>query len=122
AGNTYVYDAENRQTRYDGGVENGGATYVYSGEGQRIKKVTPSGTTIFVYNAARQLVSEYTSATAGDYGTSYLMADNLGTPRVIMNSSGNLSRHDYLPFGEEISASFGGRLGVTGYVPSDSLR
>jgi hypothetical protein len=35
------------------------------------------------------------------------MTDQLGTPRIIFDQSGSLatmSRHDYLPFGEELPA------------------
>ena len=34
----------------------------------------------------------------------WLVTDQLGTPRMIVDQSGSVSRHDYLPFGEELSA------------------
>ena len=49
----------------------------------------------------------------------WLIADQLGTPRMIANKSGSLSsvkRHDYLPFGEELSAGTGGRTTTQGYT------
>lgn len=47
--------------------------------------------------------------------TSYLKMDTLGSPRVIIDSSGNVqSRRDFMPFGEEISA-IGGRTSGLGY-------
>ena len=59
-GHTYAYDAEHRQTSFDGGASSsGGADYYYDGEGRRVKKVAGVVTTIFVYNAAGQLVAEY---------------------------------------------------------------
>jgi hypothetical protein len=54
---------------------------------------------------------------------SWVVADQLGTPRMIFDKTGSLTntkRHDYLPFGEEISA-FGGRTTTQGYNP-DALR
>jgi RHS repeat-associated protein len=123
-GNTFDYDGENHQVSYQGGnLLNGGATYSYDGDGRRVKKVTASGTTIFVYDAQGQMVAEYTTATQqGSGGTSYLTADSLGTPRVITDASGNVkARHDYFPFGEEVSAGVGGRTASQGYVV-DSVR
>jgi RHS repeat-associated protein len=57
----------------------------------------------------------------------WLVADHLGTPRMIVNKSGSLAsvkRHDYLPFGEEIGgpqvALIGGRTRAQGYVGDGS--
>ena len=53
----------------------------------------------------------------------WLVSDQLGTPRIIVDKSGTLSgvsRHDYLPFGEELFANAGGR--TTGYTNSDGAR
>jgi|GEM_PF-390263 len=55
----------------------------------------------------------------------WLVSDQLGTPRMIFDQSGslaNVSRHDYLPFGEELVAGQGLRTSVQGYGASDSLR
>ncbi len=54
----------------------------------------------------------------------WLVADRLGTPRMIVAKSGTLAgikRHDYLPFGEELSAGIGGRTTTQGYT-GDSVR
>jgi len=54
----------------------------------------------------------------------WLVTDHLSTPRMIVNKSGALSsvkRHDYLPFGEELSAGIGGRTTIQGYT-GDSVR
>jgi hypothetical protein len=54
----------------------------------------------------------------------WLVADQLGTPRIVVSKSGSLSsvkRHDYLPFGEEIYAGTGGRTTTQGYS-ADSMR
>jgi RHS repeat-associated protein len=58
----------------------------------------------------------------------WLVADQLGTPRMVVDKSGSLAsvkRHDYLPFGEEIGGAqvglIGGRATTPGYV-GDSVR
>jgi RHS repeat-associated protein len=113
------YDAENHQVSANDGQSFGVSTYAYDGDGRRVRKVTATGsaTTIFVYNAMGQMVAEYESNPAqGNGGTSYLTSDNLGTPRVITDSSGGVqARHDYLPFGEEIGL-VGGRTELQKYV------
>jgi RHS repeat-associated protein len=110
------YDAEGRQVSYDNPqtttvVE---ASYAYDADGKRVKKVAAGVTTLFVYNLAGQLVAEYTDAQPTTEGTSYLTSDTLGTERVITGtnindaSGGVKARHDYLPFGEEVSAGRNG--------------
>ncbi len=69
-------------------------------------------------------------ASAWNNGTSsldlrWLVTDQLGTPRMIFDQSGSLattSRHDYLPFGEELFAGAGGRLPTMGYTNADDAR
>jgi len=54
----------------------------------------------------------------------WMVSDQLGTPRMIFDQSGSLasvSRHDYLPFGEELNAQ-GLRPNVQGYTNSDGAR
>lgn len=118
SGEGLAYDAENKLVQYAGGsTQIGGADYFYDGDGKRVKKATPSQTTIFVYNMGGQLVAEYTSSTPESNGTSYVTSDTLGTPRVITKADDSLrARHDYLPFGEEISAGVGSRTASQGYV------
>jgi RHS repeat-associated protein len=103
----------------------GRVDYSCDGDGKRVKKVTgvSQQTTIFIYDASGQMVAEYsTLSQQGSGGTSYLTVDSLGTPRVITDSSGSVkARHDYLPFGEEVSAGTGGRTTQQGYV-MDSVR
>src|SRR5256714_1992164 len=122
SGSTYSYDAENHQTLLNNGDVQAGASYFYDGDGRRVKKVVGSNTTVFVYNAGGQVIAEYGVPTQSS-GTSYLTEDSLGTPRVITNSDGSVkSRHDYLPFGEDIAAAIGNRSSVTGYSSIDDIR
>ena len=54
----------------------------------------------------------------------WLVADHLGTPRMVFDKSGSLAntrRHDYLAFGEEWFAGMGGRTTGEGYV-ADGVR
>lgn len=55
----------------------------------------------------------------------WLVADQLGTPRMIVNKSGSLAsvkRHDYLPFGEELFAGTGGRTTTPQGYSGDNVR
>jgi RHS repeat-associated protein len=95
----------------------------------------PNGTPIKAVHI-RQLRERATggsgSAGSGGSGASFnvhwLVADQLGTPRMIFDQSGSLTvtdqygnyvsgmtRHDCLPFGEELFAGIGGRTSATGF-------
>ena len=55
----------------------------------------------------------------------WMVTDHLGTPRMIADKTGSvsgISRHDYLPYGEDIFAGTGGRTSTQGYTSSDGLR
>ena len=63
--------------------------------------------------------------TTGSSNVKWLVADHLGTPRMIIDQTGtlaNVKRHDYLPFGEELFAGAGGRSTGLGYSGGDGLR
>jgi RHS repeat-associated protein len=125
AANAMVGDAENRQISYTkAGVA---TTYSYDGDGRRVKKIDSSGTTVFVYNSGGQLIAEYHSdpvpSPAGGGGTSYLTSDHLGSTRVVTKSDGSVkARYDYLPFGEELPSTVGGRSSIAGYSAADSTK
>jgi RHS repeat-associated protein len=107
---SFAYDAENRQTSFGtNNSNNNSGLYVYDGNGQRVKKtvIATNEMTTFVYDAMGKMVAEYTNIT--QQGTSeirYLVTDTLGSPRIITNQSGQIKeRHDYMPFGEEITTN-----------------
>lgn len=55
----------------------------------------------------------------------WMIADQLGTPRMVLDQTGSLagvSRHDYLPFGEELFSGTGLRNMPRGYEWSDGTR
>lgn len=127
SGRTYQYDGENRLMSVDGGATtSGGASYSYDGDGRRVKKVVGGATlttNIFVYDLSGQLVAEYSTVGSTATGTSYITSDTLGSPRVITGSNQQVKgRHDYLPFGEELTAVTGGRTTPQGYSASDGVR
>lgn len=117
---TFVYDAENKQVKVIGSSTTVGE-YFYDGDGKRIKKIVPNGeTVIFVYDAGGKLVAEYANQISQTPKVSYLTSDHLGSPRINMDENGaTISRHDYHPFGEEITTPQ--RLPVFGYA-SDDIR
>src|SRR5205807_2146027 len=64
-------------------------------------------------------------ATSGDWTIQWLVTDQLGTPRITLDQTGNFSgvtRHDYLPFGEELGVNIGGRTAQQGYGSGDGVR
>jgi RHS repeat-associated protein len=74
------------------------------------------------------LAAEYSSrpVTPAVAGTIYLTTDHLGSTRVVTDSSATpvaVARHDYRPFGEEISFSASNpRQGVQGYAQDAGVR
>lgn len=120
----YGYDAEGLLVAAGGGYEVGGSSYVYDGNGRRVRKAAYGGeVTVFVYDVAGRLVAEYSNQSGGS-GTRYMTQDHLDSTRVVTDAQGNAhsnneaggSRHDYFPFGEELVAGMGGRLQIQGYV------
>jgi len=118
-GFTFTFDAESRQTQAVQvvGSNNITSTYNYDGAGRRVLRVASGVTTTYVYDAQGQLAAEYAVGTlpASPCQTCYLTADHLGSTRVVTNGSGVLaSRHDYVPFGEELFTS--NRTTALGYT------
>jgi RHS repeat-associated protein len=121
------YDAENRQVAYCYAYNpsctntpgTGVTVYYYDGEGQRVEQIDPTtGTTVFVYDAFGNLVADYGTLPAPPASpTEYVTVDDLGTTRLITDTSGNvLERHDFEPFGFELMGTEGGwRTSVSGY-------
>ncbi len=141
-GGTRTYDAENRMKQ--AWANNQWQTYTYDGDGRRVKRSVNGTETWQVYGVGGELLAEYAANTAAsspqkEYGyrngqllvtaepsanIHWLVADQLGTPRMIADLSGSLSdlsRHDYLPFGEELFAGTGGRTTAQGYT-GDSVQ
>jgi len=121
----FSYDAENHLTQVQNTSSQTTATYQYDGTGKRVGKLVGDQGTVFVYDAFGKLVAEYaTNQAVTAEGTKYLSADVLGSPRAITNNGGSVvSRHDYMPFGEEVYAGIGGRSTAQGYLSTgDGVR
>ena len=103
----FAFNADNKQREVRDASNNLVGEYFYDGEGKRVKKVTYGTTvhtTVFVYSGGK-LAAEYsTEAPPPQPTTNWTVTDMLGSPRVILNSLGEVvSRRDFLPFGEEIT-------------------
>jgi RHS repeat-associated protein len=128
----FTYDGENKQVKVET-VNSGGTVtgtvgeYVYDGDGKRVKKISSTETTIFVYDASGKSIAEYSTVVASsqDAKVAYLTADHLGSPRINTDANGAITaRHDYHPFGEEVGTLAGGSIHRTtaiGYN-TDSVR
>jgi RHS repeat-associated protein len=99
-GTNATYDAEDRLVK----VDVGGTTlvaYDYDADGRRVKRTDANGVaTWYVYDAKGQLMAEYggTGTTAGT--PQYLIADQVGSTRLVLDGAGNCTvRMDYAPFG-----------------------
>ncbi len=127
---TFVFNGDNKQRFVVQAGKNVGE-YFYDGEGHRVKKIVydTNGTTvkeetIFVYSSGK-LIEEYsTKAPPQNPTTSYTATDQLGSPRVITDSNGNVvSRRDFMPFGEEITNNIGERAAASlKYGVADGIR
>ncbi len=116
-GKTFLYDAENHQKEVKiNGVSKG--TYLYDGDGKRVKKISDLETTIFVYNGGGQLVAEYSTQQTATPQVSYLTADHLGSPRIITDNIGKvIARKDFNAFGDETNSAQ--RTTALGYKPEE---
>ncbi|MFN8000176.1 MAG: RHS repeat-associated core domain-containing protein [Acidobacteriota bacterium] len=143
------FDGENRMHK----ATQGGTTshYVYDADGKRVRRIIGSTETWMIYGVDGELVGEYAAAASAtspqkEYGyrggqmlivaqTSPLeirwtVPDHLGTPRMNIRGTGtdggslaSVTRHDYLPFGEELFAGVGLRSSSHGYEPpADGVR
>jgi RHS repeat-associated protein len=70
-------------------------------------------------------VEAWGSVSGATSNIQWLISDHLGTPRMVLDQTGtlaNVRRHDYLPFGEELSAPVAGRTVGQGYSGADGIR
>ncbi len=115
-----TYDVENRQTGLTS-ISNGTATYTYDGDGRRVTKTTGGVTTTYVYDAKGDLAAEYsTQPPPPPCLTCYVTTDHLGSTRVVTDENASvIARHDFLPFGEELTTS--NRTAALGYGAYDNV-
>ena len=119
----FFFDAEDRQITYcptttvacaDNTSGGNRTIYGYDAEGKRVTKQSlVNGNIRYFYDGQGNLAVEDGAVTPVS-GITYLTRDHLGSVRV--STGGVLERHDYLPFGEEISVSSGNpRFEIAGY-------
>lgn len=133
----FAYDAENKIKTVNGVSD----VYRYDGGGNRVRKNFATGEKVRMVYSGGQLIAEYdlnngslkreyvygakglVATIEAGTGTRYTTSDHLGSPRVVTNSSaGVVSRHDYMPFGEELGSAVGGRTPGMGFVVNDGVR
>jgi RHS repeat-associated protein len=108
-GRRFNFNGDNRQVEVRDANNNIVGSYYYDGNGRRVKKVTLSETTVYVYDIGGKLLAEYSTLQGGS-ATSYLTTDNLGSPRVVTDAAGAVvSRRDFMPFGEDLAAGTANR-------------
>ena len=121
---SFVFNADNKQIAVDDDNGNPIGQYFYDGEGKRVKKVTGTETTVFVYSSGK-LVAEYSTQLSPSPSINYTTTDHLGSPRIITDALGQVkSRRDFMPFGEDINVSVGNRnaTGLQYSTPTDPVR
>jgi len=129
--NTLVYDAENHLVS----ATNGGAsgTYSYDGNGLRVKKVSGSNNTVYIFSGSK-VIAEYDNGVAvgspsreyiysgsallakiDSSGTKYYHQDHLSN-RMVTDSSGNkLAEMGHFPYGESWYNASSDKLVFTTY-------
>jgi RHS repeat-associated protein len=121
SGRTFAYDAEGHLKQTMGA--NGTTVYSYDAQGQRVRKDTAGGSTVYIYDAFGNLGAEYSTVPqSASCQTCYLTPDHLGSTRVVTGPTGQpMARHDYEPFGGEISfGTSSPRDGIAGYGAPDT--
>lgn len=122
-GRAFVFNGDNKQIEVRNASNVVIGQYHYDGEGRRVKKVTDQETTVFVYSAGK-LIAEYSTATPTENPTTkWTVTDQLGSPRVLVDSLGQVvSRRDFMPFGEEIFPDGTHRKTADKYTYGDDVR
>jgi RHS repeat-associated protein len=116
----YVYDPENRISSTWGG-----SSYLYDGDGQRVKKTSGSTGTLYWTGSGGQVLAESdlagTPASMVDYiffngqriarqdsSLHYYFSDHLGSTSIVTDASGTIQNEsDYYPYGGEIPVTPG---------------
>jgi RHS repeat-associated protein len=116
-----TYDGENRLVNATvTGTGASSTTYEYDGLGHRVVKRDAKSSKLYVYDIFGNLAVEYGGTGDAPCSTCYLSWDHLGSTRMVTDKIGTVvARHDYLPFGAELPAGYGGRTaswGTADYV------
>jgi RHS repeat-associated protein len=119
--NSFTYDAEGRLATLNGGVQNGGVTYVYDGDGNRVATLgtAQGGTRYWSWADGTETDETYYTGwptrlgyfdgelvLGGQYSPEYYLHDHLGSKSVTVSLTGTVEDDiDYLPFGGMASYS-----------------
>ncbi|MFN0140404.1 MAG: RHS repeat domain-containing protein [Pyrinomonadaceae bacterium] len=117
----FTFNGDNKQTQVKDVTNNNQVvgTYYYDGEGKRVKKVTDTETTVFIYSLGR-IVAEYSTQLSSSPSVNYTTTDHLGSPRIITDQLGQVkARRDFMPFGEDIYVGVGARSTTLNYGSSN---
>lgn len=127
-GRSFVFNGDNKQREVRDSYNNLVGEYFFDGEGKRVKKHVYNGgvlseVTVFVYSSGK-LIAEYSTAPPEENPTTkWTVTDQLGSPRVLVNSLGEVvSRRDFMPFGEEITPDGTHRTTNLKYNFGDNVR
>jgi len=125
-GEQLLYNADDQVTHYIQPGHLWTHQYAYDAEQRRWRRATagnPEPYTYYIYDALGKLAVEgRVREPALPAGIKYLTRDHLGSTRVVTGAGGTvLARLDYLPFGEEIPNTVGGRNGIPGYGDDATL-
>lgn len=128
SGRSFVFNGDNKQAEVRGSSNELIGEYFYDGEGRRVKKHRYVGgvlteVTVFVYSAGK-LIAEYSTAPPEQNPTTkWTVTDQLGSPRVLVDSLGQVvSRRDFMPFGEEVTPDGTHRTADLKYNFGDNIR
>jgi RHS repeat-associated protein len=122
------YDADGHRVRR---VANGVETWlVYGLGGELIAEYAPTASQSSPqkesgYRAGERLIVTDTNPNTGATAVEWVISDHLGSTRAAVNQTGLLSavtRHDYLPYGEELQAGVSGRSAALGHGVGDGIR
>ncbi|HEV7642794.1 MAG TPA: RHS repeat-associated core domain-containing protein [Pyrinomonadaceae bacterium] len=127
-GRNFTFNGENKQTLVTNNVNAVQGRYFYDAGGKRVKKVSFEGTAdeetvVFVYDGLGKLIAEYSNKLPSNPTINYTTSDVVGSPRIITDKNGNLiSRRDFMPFGEELTAGTPNRTVEQKYGYGDQIR
>ena len=118
-GKLFTFNGDNKQSLVKNAQGQVIGSYFYDGDGKRVKKVTQTETTIYVYSGGKK-VAEYSTQRAVTASTKYVATDTLGSVRAITDQNANVvSRRDFMPFGEELYAGTPNRTTAQKYSNPD---
>jgi RHS repeat-associated protein len=121
----FSFNGDNKQVEVRDASNNLVGQYFYDSDGKRVKKISTSETTIFVYDGMGKLIEEYSTQQSPTPTTSYVVTDTLQSVQAVTNAQGQItSRRDFMPFGEELYAGTPNRTEALKYSQSgeDNIR